>query len=66
MPRADSDPFRNPHFGTPEDSFGRLFESIEPPDTIRVEREGAHVKNAFVYRLRGYNGQPLVTGVPSE
>jgi hypothetical protein len=53
-------------YSDPEDSFGRLFESIEPPDTIRVEREGAHVKNAFVYRLRGYNGEPLVTGVPSE
>ena len=36
------------------------------PDTIRVEREGAHVKNAFVYRLRGYNGEPLVTGVPAD
>ena len=22
--RSDSDPFRNPHFGTPEDSFGRV------------------------------------------
>jgi len=53
-------------YSDPEESFGRLFESIEPPDTIRVEREGAHVKNAFVYRLRGYNGEPLVTGVPSE
>ncbi len=49
-----------------EQSFGRLFESIEPADTIRVEREGAHVKNAFVYRLRAYNGEPLVTGIPSE
>jgi len=49
-----------------EESFGRLFESIESPDTIRVEREGAHVKNAFVYRLRGYNGAPLVTGVPAD
>ena len=48
-------------YSDPEESFGRLFESIEPPDTIRVEREGAHVKNAFVYRLRGYNGEPLVT-----
>jgi len=53
-------------YSDPEDSFGRLFESIEPPDTIRVEREGAHVKNAFVYRLRGYNGEPLVTGVPAD
>ncbi len=53
-------------YSDPEESFGRLFESIEPPDTIRVEREGAHVKNAFVYRLRGYNGEPLVTGVPAE
>ena len=49
-----------------EESFGRLFDSIESPDTIRVEREGAHVKNAFVYRLRGYNGAPLVTGVPAD
>ena len=53
-------------YSDPEESFGRLFESIDPPDTIRVEREGAHVKNAFVYRLRGYNGEPLVTGVPAE
>ncbi|MBT8462507.1 MAG: glycosyltransferase family 39 protein [Gemmatimonadetes bacterium] len=53
-------------YSDPDDSFGRLFESIEPPDTIRVEREGAHVKNAFVYRLRGYNGDPLVIGVPAE
>ncbi len=53
-------------YSDPEESFGRLFQSIEPPDTIRVEREGAHVKNAFVYRLRGYNGEPLVTGVPTE
>jgi hypothetical protein len=53
-------------YAEPEERFGRLFESIEPPDTIRVEREGAHVKNAFVYRLRGYNGEPLVTGVPAE
>ena len=53
-------------YSDPEESFGRLFESIEPPDTIRVEREGAHVKNAFVYRLRGYNGEPLVTGLPVE
>ncbi len=51
-------------YADPEDAFGRLFESIEPPDTIPVLREGAHVKNAFVYRLRGYNGEPLVTGVP--
>ena len=53
-------------YSDPEESFGRLFDSIEPPDTIRVEREGAHVKNAFVYRLRGYNGEPLVTGVAAE
>jgi hypothetical protein len=53
-------------YADPERAFGRLFESIEPPDTIRVEREGAHVKNAFVYRMRGYNGEPLVTGVPAE
>lgn len=53
-------------YADPEEQFGRLFESIEPPDTIRVRREGAHVKNAFVYRLRGYNGGPLVTGVPAE
>ena len=53
-------------YSDPEESFGRLFELIEPADTIRVEREGAHVKNAFVYRLRGYNGNPLVTGIPSE
>ncbi|MBT8478410.1 MAG: hypothetical protein KJO06_05800, partial [Gemmatimonadetes bacterium] len=53
-------------YSDPDDSFGHLFESIEPPDTIRVEREGAHVKNAFVYRLRGYNGDPLVIGVPAE
>ncbi len=53
-------------YAEPEASFGRLFDSIEPADTIRVEREGAHVKNAFVYRLRGYNGEPLVTGLPAE
>jgi hypothetical protein len=53
-------------YSDPQESFGRLFASIEPPDTIRVEREGAHVKNAFVYRLRDYNGEPLVTGVPAE
>jgi len=53
-------------YSDPEESFGRLFQSIEPPDTIWVEREGAHVKNAFVYRLLGYNGEPLVAGVPTE
>ncbi len=53
-------------YSEPEDAFGRLFASIEPPDTITVEREGARVKNAFVYRLRGYNGEPLVTGLPAE
>jgi 4-amino-4-deoxy-L-arabinose transferase-like glycosyltransferase len=53
-------------YSDPEDRFGRLFESIEPADTIRVWRAGAHVKNAFVYRLRGYNGASLVTGVPTE
>jgi hypothetical protein len=31
-----------------------------------VWRAGALVKNAFVYRLRGYNGEPLVTGVSTE
>jgi hypothetical protein len=53
-------------YADPEDAFGHLFAAIEPPDTIRVERRGAHVKNAFVYRLRDYNGERLVTGVPAE
>lgn len=53
-------------YADPEDRFGRLFESIDGPDTIPVFRGGAHVKNAFVYRLRGYNGEPLVTGVPPD
>ena len=53
-------------YADPGDRFGSLFESIEPADTIKVWRAGAHVKNAFVYRLRGYNGEPLVTGVPIE
>ncbi len=53
-------------YAEPESAFGSLFEEIEPPDTIRVERRGAHVKNAFVYRLRDYNGGPLVTGIPTE
>ncbi len=50
----------------PEVAFGHLFEQIEAaPDTIRVRRRGAPVRNALVYRLRGYNGGPLVPDVPA-
>ncbi len=49
----------------PEVAFGHLFEEIEGvPDTIRVRRMGVPVRNAFVYRLRGYTGQPLVPDIP--
>ncbi len=48
----------------PQTVFGHLFEEIEAvPDTIPVRRGGVAVRNAFVYRLRRYNGQPLVPDV---
>jgi hypothetical protein len=50
-------------FEEPEVAFGRLFATIEEPDTIQVWRSGVHVRNALVYRMRGYNGEPLVPDV---
>ena len=38
-------------FHDPKHMYARYFERIEPSDTIRVNRGGKHVMNAFVYRL---------------
>jgi hypothetical protein len=37
-----------------------FFERIEPLDTIKIERSGKHVMNAFVYRLENMKRLPVI------
>ncbi|MBN2174424.1 MAG: glycosyltransferase family 39 protein [Bacteroidales bacterium] len=38
-------------YSDPVVDFSQFFTTVEPSDTIRIERGGKHVMNAFVYRL---------------
>jgi hypothetical protein len=40
-------------FQYPDDLFGKLFDTIHPPDTIPIYRGKELVRNVYVYRLYG-------------
>jgi len=44
------------YYRDPFTSFGKYFDRIEPIDTIQVERNGTIMRNAFVFRMKNYNG----------
>jgi hypothetical protein len=43
-------------YGDPLEYYGDVFDDVYLIDRIPVYRSGVHVKNAFLYRLVGYNG----------
>ena len=40
-------------FSSPGDLYGKLFDTIHPPDTIPIYRGNELIRNVFVYRLYG-------------
>ena len=39
-------------YKSPEETCGNFFKTIEPTDTIRIERRGQTVENIFVFILK--------------
>jgi len=44
-------------FKDPATLYGDLFDNIELAGTVKISRGGIHVRNALVYRMRGYRGE---------
>lgn len=47
-------------YADPEYIFSDFFENIETADTIRIERAGKHVMNAFVFRMENMKRIPAI------
>ncbi|MEG1664394.1 MAG: glycosyltransferase family 39 protein [Mucinivorans sp.] len=43
----------SPYMLNPEELYGARFDSICPPDTLKVYRRGRHVMSHYLYRLKG-------------